>query len=157
MSKLQHEIKKRKPFDSLEQEAMLNLVRTHDRLQIQFVRLFRQFGLTTTQYNVLRILRGAAKPLPILEIAEQMLTAVPGITGLIDRLEQAGWVARVRCQEDRRVIFVELTKEGTSLLAKLDEPVVTQHKQLLGHLTRDELTQLVKLLEKARSAAPADT
>ena len=78
-------------------------------MQIRFARLFREYGLTPSQYNVLRILRGEGKPLPILEIASRTITVVPGITGLIDRLEQAGFVNRLRCEKDRRVIYVALT------------------------------------------------
>ncbi len=97
-TRLQRELKKKRPFDVPEQEAALGLVRTNDRLQIQFTRLFRKFGLTPSQYNVLRILRGEGGPLPILEIAERTVTVVPGITGLIDRLESAGLVARTLCR-----------------------------------------------------------
>ena len=81
--KLQHELKKKRPFESLEEEAALNIVRTSDQLQIRFARLLREYGLTSpTQYNILRILRGEGKPLPILEIAARTITVVPGITGL---------------------------------------------------------------------------
>ena len=73
-------------------------MRTSDQLQIRFARLFREYGLTPSQYNILRILRGEGKPLPILEIASRTITVVPGITGLIDRLEQAGFVNRLRCE-----------------------------------------------------------
>src|SRR6201990_3729827 len=101
-AKLQHELKKKRPSESLGEEAVLNLVRTSDQLQIRFARLLREYGLTSpTQYNILRILRGEGKPLPILEIASRTITVVPGITGLIDRLEQAGLVHSPRCEEDR--------------------------------------------------------
>src|SRR5436853_3888388 len=102
--RLQNEIKKRNAFASLEEELFLNIMRTADRLQICHERLFRDFGLTPAQYNILRILRGEGEPLPILDIASRTITAVPGITGLIDRLEKAGFVERRRCTEDRRVI-----------------------------------------------------
>src|SRR5579871_4510431 len=121
--KLQHELKKKHPFESPEQEAALGVVRTSDRLQIRFARLLREHGLTPSQYNVLRILRGEGKPLPILEIAARTIPVVPGITGLIDRLELAGFVNRVRCDKDRRVIHVALTEEGTRTLAELDGPL----------------------------------
>src|SRR5581483_10107517 len=91
-AKLQHELKKKRPFESAEQEAALGVLRTGDRLQICFARLLREHGLTPSQYNVLRILRGEGKPLPILEIPGRTITVVPGITGLIDRLERAGFV-----------------------------------------------------------------
>jgi len=88
--KLQHELKKKRPFESPEEEALLSVVRTSDQLQIRSARLLREHGLTPSQYNILRILRGEGKPLPILEIASRTIAVVPGITGLIDRLEQAG-------------------------------------------------------------------
>lgn len=147
---LQHELKKKHPFESPEQEAMLNLLRTHDRLIIRFERLFREHGLTHPQYNVLRILRGEGQPLPILEIASRTIAVVPGITGLIDRLEHAGLVARERCQTDRRVVYVAITPKGLARLAALDEPLTALHAKLFGHLSRAELSQLISLLEKVR-------
>ena len=103
-----------------------------------------------SQYNILRILRGEGKPLPILEIASRTITVVPGITGLIDRLEQAGFVNRLRCEKDRRVIYVALTDQGMTTLAALDEPLVALHRKLLGHLSQGELKELIRLLEKVR-------
>jgi DNA-binding MarR family transcriptional regulator len=148
--KLQHEVKKKQPFVQAEQEACLNLLRTNDQLQIRFARLFREHGLTSSQYNILRILCGEGEPLPILEIADRMVAVVPGITGLIDRLEKAGLVERRRCAEDRRIIYVALRDQGAELLAKLDEPVMQLHKRLMGHLSEVELKQLTRLLEKTR-------
>jgi DNA-binding MarR family transcriptional regulator len=148
--RLQQELKKKRPFDALEQEAILNIARTADRFSICFARLFREHCLTPSQYNVLRILRGEGKPLPILEIADRMIAAVPGITGLIDRLETMGLVARERSTEDRRVIFVRITPEALDLLAKLDQPVGALHKRLVGHLSPVELKDLIRLLERAR-------
>jgi DNA-binding MarR family transcriptional regulator len=148
--KLQHELKKKRPFESPEQEAALSVLRTSDQLQIRFARLLRHHGLTPSQYNILRILRGEGKPLPILEIASRTITVVPGITGLIDRLEQAGCVNRVRCEEDRRVIYVALADRGTTALAALDEPLIALHRKLLGHLSQAELKELIRLLEKVR-------
>src|ERR1700730_2716331 len=129
--KLQHELRKKRPFESPEQEAALSVLRTSDQLQIRFARLFREYGLTPSQYNVLRILRGEGKPLPILEIADRTVTVVPGITGLIDRLEQAGFVERHRCEKDRRVIYVAITAKGTKTLSELDKPVLDLHEQLM--------------------------
>lgn len=147
---LQSELKKRGPFASLEQEAMLNLLRASDQFQNRFGRLFREYGLTSSQYNILRILRGEGKPMPSLEIADRMIQVVPAITGLIDRLQEAGMVTRRRCETDRRVVYIELTDKARSLLADLDEPVIELHRDLLGHLSRTELKELVQLLEKAR-------
>jgi DNA-binding MarR family transcriptional regulator len=148
--KLQHELKKKRPFESPEQEAALSVLRTGDQLQIRFARLLREHGLTPSQYNVLRILRGEGKPLPILEIAARTITVVPGITGLIDRLERAGLVNRVRCETDRRVIYAALTDQGAKALADLDEPLADLHRKLMGHLAQAELKELIRLLAKVR-------
>ena len=153
-SNLQRKLKKKRPFEALDQEAALNLLRTNDQLQIRFTRLFREFGLTPSQYNVLRILRGEGQPLPILEIAERTITVVPGITGLIDRLQDAGFVKRERCPEDRRVIFVRLTEQGATVLGKLDAPLAALHKLCMARLTAAELKTLIRLLEKVRAACP---
>jgi DNA-binding MarR family transcriptional regulator len=147
---LQQELKKKGPFDSLEQEATLNVLRTNDQFQNRFLRLFRNYGLTPSQYNVLRILRGEGRPLPSQEIGERMIQVVPAMTGLIDRLEQQGFVQRNRCAEDRRVIYIELREKAMELLKRLDGPVQELHRQLMGHLTPSELKELSRLLEKAR-------
>jgi DNA-binding MarR family transcriptional regulator len=151
-SQLQRELKKKRPFESPEQEAMLNLLRTNDQFQNQSGRLFRQFGLTSSQYNVLRILRGEGKPMPCLEVADRMIQVVPAITGLVDRLEKQELVSRERCTEDRRVVYIEITKKALTLLKQMDEPVNELHKRLIGHLTRAELKELSRLLEKARKS-----
>jgi DNA-binding MarR family transcriptional regulator len=150
MSKLRHEVKKKQPFASLQQEAGLNLARTSDRVAIRVERLFRDFALTPSQYNILRILRGEAKPMPVLEIAERTVTVVPGITGLIDRLERAEFACRRRCTEDRRVIFVSITDKGLAVLRQLDGPLDDLERQLFGHLSEKELKELIRLLEKVR-------
>ena len=150
--KLQHELKKKRPFDSLEQEAALSLVRTSDQLQHCFAGLFREHDLTPSQYNILRILRGEGKPLPILEIASRTIAVVPGITGLIDRLEQAGFVNRLRCEKDRRVIYVALTDQALETLAELDEPLMALHRKVLDQLTQAELKEMIGLLAKVRQS-----
>jgi DNA-binding MarR family transcriptional regulator len=156
-NQLQNELKKKRPFETLEQEVMLNLARTSDQAQIRFTRLFRQYGLTPSQYNVLRILRGEGKPLPILEIAERTITVVPGITGLIDRLEQAGMVARGRCESDRRVVYVAITPKALKTVAELDEPVPELHRQLASQVTKTERKELSRLLEKLRRPWQAES
>jgi MarR family transcriptional regulator, 2-MHQ and catechol-resistance regulon repressor len=150
-SQLQAEIKKRRPFESPAQEAWLNLVRSSSQLQIHFDRLFATFGLTSSQYNILRILRGEGQPLPILEIASRMIAVVPGITGLIDRLEKAGQVRRDRSVDDRRVIFVTITESALATLAQIDQPLKELHDTVMQPLSRDEQRQLVRLLEKLRT------
>lgn len=152
---LQREIKKRKPFEHPEVEAILNLLRTADLFHNRFGRLFREYGLTPSQYNVLRILRGEGKPMPSLAIADRMVQVVPAITGLIDRLEKQDLVKRERCAEDRRVVYVQLTSKGAKLLKRIDQPEVDMHKRLVGHLTKKELHELSRLLGKARQSVVA--
>lgn len=150
-STLQEEIRKRKPFERPEEEAHLNLQRTADRLAEPFERLMGEFNLSGPQYNVLRILRGhGGKGLPCSEIVGQMLTRMPDMTRLVDRLEQAGLVQRCRTAEDRRVVLVCITPAGLEVLAKLDKPIRELHLVTLGHLTRAELAELNRLLVKAR-------
>jgi DNA-binding MarR family transcriptional regulator len=150
---LKDEIKKRNPFDSAEQEAALNLARTHDRLQSSFTQFFKQHGITAPQYNVLRILRGAGEPLSCQEVACRMITQVPDITRLVDRLQEAGLVERSRTSEDRRLVLTTITQAGLCLLAAIDEPLLKLHREQLGHLTRGELAELNRLLVKARNSA----
>jgi DNA-binding MarR family transcriptional regulator len=156
MGKLQDELSKRQPFATVEQEVVLNLFRTSDRLHHRFARLFREYNLTPSQYNILRILRGEGKPLPCLEIAQRTITVVPGITGLIDRLEQAGLVSRLRSEEDRRIVNVSITKAGLEVLTRLDEPLLELHRKLMAHFSPEELTELIHLLEKVRQPCEED-
>jgi DNA-binding MarR family transcriptional regulator len=149
-SQLHNELKKKNPFGAPEQEAALNILRTSDQLQNRFGRLFRQYGLTPSQYNVLRILRGEGRPMPSQEIAERLIQVVPAMTGLVDRLEKQELVRRERCTRDRRVIFIDLSEKGQKLLAEMDRPVLDLHRELLGHLSTTELAELSRLLEKSR-------
>jgi DNA-binding MarR family transcriptional regulator len=149
-SKLQRELKKRGPFASLAQEVLLSIARTSDQLLIRAERLMRKYGLTSSQYNVLRILRGEGKPLPILEIASRMVQVVPGITGLIDRLEAADFVRRDRSTEDRRVILVSITQKALAVLADLDEPLKNLEEKLLRCLSVAEQRELIRVLEDVR-------
>jgi DNA-binding MarR family transcriptional regulator len=150
MVELHKELKKKRGFDSPEQAATLNILRTSDLLENRLGRLFREYGLTASQYNVLRILRGEGKPLPSLDIADRLIQVVPAITGLIDRLEKQGLVERQRCTEDRRVVYVDITSKAKRILNKIDGPLDQLHRDLMGHLSKKELTELSRLLEKAR-------
>jgi len=150
---LQTQIKKKRAFDHPEEEALLNLLKTNDHLQIHLDRLLRSFGLTPSQYNVLRILRGEGQPLPCLEVASRMITVVPAITALLDRLEQAELLTRERSAEDRRVVYIAITKKALALLAQVDQPLADLQQSLLGHMAAAELQELSRLLEKARQFA----
>jgi DNA-binding MarR family transcriptional regulator len=115
--------------------------------------LFAAHGLSGPQYNVLRILRGASgEGLPCLEIAGQMITRMPDITRLVDRLEGSGLVERARTDADRRIVLVRITSAGLELLARLDQPVLDTHKQAMLMLDANELRELIRLLTKARAA-----
>ncbi len=148
---IQAEIKQRKPFGSLEEEAFVALQRTADQLQRHTAKLLKRHGLSPTQYNALRILRGAgAAGLACNEIAERMINHDPDITRLLDRLERRGLVRRCRDHNDRRVITARITAAGLELLKGLDRPVQEHHRVLLGHLGEEPLRALLRLLDAAR-------
>ena len=149
---LQRELGKKRPFESPEKEAMLNIARTGDQFQNIFGKLFRSFGLTGSQHNVLRILRGEGRPMRCDEIRRRMIQVVPAMTGLLDRLEKEGLVTRSRCDQDGRVVHVDLTNKAGSLLQKIDGPLMDLYEECLGHLSKAELEQLSLLLEKARKS-----
>jgi DNA-binding MarR family transcriptional regulator len=151
------EIKKREPFECPSQEVYLNIMRTHSVLMGPMERLFKDHGVSVAKYNILRILRGSNSVgecsehgLPSLEIADRLITRVPDITRLVDGLEEDGLVLRTRCNRDRRVVYVGITAKGMELLGILDKPVIDMHKNKLEHLTAEELTELNRLLVKAR-------
>jgi DNA-binding MarR family transcriptional regulator len=148
---LKDEIKKRQPFEHAEEEAYLNLLRTTAVLSAEFERPLKQHGLSEPQYNVLRILRGIGGcGAPCSEIGTRMITRVPDITRLVDRLEAAGLVERCRIAEDRRVVQVKITQKGLDVLAALDEPLVALGTKLSRHMKSEELNELSRLLVKLR-------
>ena len=150
--KLQAEIRQRKPFVSLEEETYLNLVRTADALSRELELLLQPYGLTGTQYNVLRILRGAgSEGATCSGISERLLAFDPDVTRLLDRLEKVRLVQRTRSTTDRRVVMTTITEAGSELLGKLDEPVESLQKQQFKGIGRDRLRQLVADLEEIRS------
>ena len=150
-SKLAAEIRQKKPFALLEEEAALNLVRTHEFLQQRQADFFKQFQLTPTQYNILRILRGAGKAgVTCSQAAERMVTADPDITRLLDRLEARQLIERQRSTEDRRVVISRITAQGIALLKEIDLPLAEFHKRQLGHIGKERLAQWIEILESIR-------
>ncbi len=148
---LQAELKQRAPFTSREQEAYLSLLRTADALQARVEAWLKQFGLTGTQYNALRILRGAGpEGLPCREIGERMITRDPDITRLLNRLEDRGLVERTRARHDRRVIYGKINAAGLKLLREMDAPIDKHGREMLGHVGQEKLKQLIDLLEMVR-------
>ena len=115
------------------------------------VQVLKTEDLSATQYNVLRILRGAPEGLPWGEIASRMITRDPDVTGLLDRLEKRGLISRCRETKDRRTVMARITPDGLKLLSRLDEPVQAAHRKQLGHLGRERLRVLTELLRVSRS------
>ena|SRR5437868_5761070 len=153
MSPLRSEIKQTKPFSSLEEETAVALARTSDQLARRFDALLKQYGVTGTQYNVLRILRGAGKAgLPCSELGERMISRDPDITRLLDRMERAGLCNRVRDQKDRRVIIVKICDKGLKTVNQLDEPITELNRAMLGHMGKGRLRSLLDLLDAVRNA-----
>ena len=148
---LQAELKQTIPFTSREQEAYLSLLRTADALESQVEAWLKEFGLTGTPYNALRILRGAGpEGLPCREIGERMITHDPDITRLLDRLEERGFVERARAKNDRRVIYGKITGAGLKLLREMDAPLEKHGREMLRHVGQEKLKQLIELLELVR-------
>jgi len=150
-AKLKDEIKQGKPFESLQAEVFLNLMRTADALSRGVEEILKLAELSHTQYNVLRILRGAGEQgLCCREVAERMITRDPDITRLVDRLERRGLLARSRDSKDRRVITVRITRAGQKLLKDLDRPMAEYNRKLLRHMDNSDLRKLAELLTVAR-------
>jgi DNA-binding MarR family transcriptional regulator len=151
MAALKHEIAQERPFSSPEEEALLNLMRTADCLQREFQRLSREWGVTSTQYNVLRILRGShPRGLTCSAIGERMITAEPDITRLLARLKTLKLIRQQRDRHDRRVVWTQISDAGLELLGQMDPTIQRTPKKLLDHLTEHEVAELTRLLELAR-------
>ena len=144
-------------FDSLEQEVYLNLWRTYDRLRSIEEEVFGPMGITSQQYNVLRLLAvHHPEPMPTLTIANRMISKAPDITRMLDKLEASSWIQRTRPSENRRVVLISITTGGLSLLGEIAEPLRQCHARQLGHLNKNDLTQLVGLLRNARKPHEKD-
>ena len=142
---------KRRRVGCPEEAAFLELARTTDMLSRGPIQVLKAEGLSPTQYNVLRILRGAPEGLLCGAIASRMITRDPDITRLLDRLEKRKLISRCREATDRRTVMARITTEGLKVLARLDEPVQAAHRKQLGHLGRERLRALTELLRVTRS------
>ena len=147
---LRDELKKRGPFESIEQEATLAILRTSDLLENRLARLFREHGLTSSQYNVLRILRGEGKPMPCLEVAQRMIQVAPAITRVVDQLLKLDLIRKTQSVEDRRVFNIELKPAATRLLKRIDQPVLDLHEELLRGVSKSDQRTLIQILESLR-------
>ena len=150
-SQLRDEIKQSRPFVSVHEEAYLNLARTAAVLSHSFAEALKPYGITATQYNVLRILRGAGSGgLCRNEVRDRLVAQVPDVTRLLDRMEEAGLIERERETSDRRLVTTRITDDGLRLLKLLDGKVVELHRAQFGHLSKQQLTTLIELLSLAR-------
>lgn len=151
MSSLQEEIKQKKPFESLAQEVVLNVMRTAATFRKGVSKTLKPFELTAPQYNILRILRGAPEDgLPCSEVGDRLVSQDPDVTRLLDRLEKRGLVTRGRSLTDRRVVNARITSTGQDLVDQLDGPINNVHETQLGHMKKKRLRELIELLEKVR-------
>jgi DNA-binding MarR family transcriptional regulator len=148
---LQAEIKQTRPFATPEEEAAVSLQRTASLLEWGATEMLKPYGVSLTQYNALRILRGAGKQgWACSEIGERMINRDPDVTRLLDRLERRGLVERSRDEKDRRVITARITSAGLDLLSTLDRPMEEFNRKALGHMRGHGLEALIKLLAVAR-------
>lgn len=148
------ELKQTRPFETVEVEAYVNILRTADALTRPVEQVLKPAGLSPAQYNVLRILRGAgAEGLACREIGERMIARDPDITRLLDRMEARKLITRARDRRDRRVITVRIAREGLRILKELDRPVREVHRRQLAHVGTRKLAVLIRLLEQARSGS----
>jgi DNA-binding MarR family transcriptional regulator len=146
--------KVRAPQASLEGQVFVNVLRTADALARGAEALLKPTGLSATQYNVLRILRGAGiEGLACREVGFRMISRDPDITRLLDRMESRGLIARAREEQDRRVVKTRITPEGLRVLGELDAPVQELHRRQMRHLPAKELRQLSRLLERVPAQA----
>lgn len=151
MAGLKLEIVQEPPFFSVEEEALLNLMRTSDCMHREFHRNSREWGVTSTQYNVLRILRGAQPDgLTCAAIGSRMIAAEPDITRLLKRLKALKLIRQKRDAQDRRAVRTVISEVGLALLREMDPAILALPGELLGHLKRGELKELIRLLELAR-------
>lgn len=150
-SKVQEAIGQRRPFRSRRQEAVVGLLRTGDEVRRYFGRLVKKHGLTWQQYNVARILRGAgSQGLPTMEIRRRMIEQAPGITRILDRLVERGWVERVPLPEDRRQVICRITPGGLEMLGALDPEIDAADERALAALGGKEVRSLIAVLDRVR-------
>jgi DNA-binding MarR family transcriptional regulator len=150
-SDLQAELKQNKPFKSLKEEAHLSIQRTAAMLEHAFEGSLKPHGITATQYNVLRILRGSEPDgLCRNEVGARLVRQVPDVTRLLDRLEDAKLISRQRGGDDRRYVTTKITKAGLRLLDQMDQKINETHDEQLGHLDEAQLRKLITLLSAVR-------
>ena len=149
---IQQEIRQSKPFDSVAEEAFIALSRTADVVSQRYEHFLKKWGISGTQYNVLRILRGAgSQGLRCGEIGERMVSHDPDITRLLDRIEKLGWIERARDSKDRRVVLTRISRKGLDLLKQIDKPIQDFTRELGQHVSDQRFRLLLEVLEEIRS------
>jgi DNA-binding MarR family transcriptional regulator len=149
---LQQELKQTKPFKCLEEEVFLNIARTAAVLEHGLAQALKPYGITATQYNVLRILRGAGPDgLCRNEVGERLIQPVPDVTRLLDRMEEMKLISRARAGADRRYVTARISPRGLELLARLDAEIPAIHQRQVGHVDRRLLRSLVDTLTAIRN------
>lgn len=149
---LQDELHLRRPFSSIQEEALLSVFTTWDLLYRNVQKLMRGHGISLAQYNVLRILRGAGpEGIPLMEIARRVIVRYPNVTRLTDRLETDGLMRRERSTVDRRVVRAVATQAGLDLLAKLDGQVAAMNVRLMRGADEKDLQRMIDILAGVRA------
>ncbi|HVP55058.1 MAG TPA: MarR family transcriptional regulator [Candidatus Eisenbacteria bacterium] len=152
-NRILEELRQTRPLESRQQEAVLNILRTADALKRGLELLLKRHGISSAQYNVLRILRGAGeRGLHCSGIAERMITAEPDITRLLTRMERLGLLVRHRNGRDRRMVTVIATERGLQLLDELDGPLRELQERQFALLAADDVAELIGGLEKVRES-----
>jgi DNA-binding MarR family transcriptional regulator len=145
---LKKRIKQTADFESPVEEAMLNLMVAADHVRARLDRVCADFRITTGQYNVLRILRGAhPNGHPRCEIAARLIEKAPDVTRLVDRLETQGLVERDRSEEDRRLSLTRITKKGLGVLDKMDNALAETNRYFSERVSRRDCRELSRICE----------
>ncbi len=151
VSQVQHELRQRRPFVSISDEAAVGILRTSEIVRRFYARVLAPFEITLAQYNVLRILRGGgSEGMPTLDVAARLIENAPGITLMMDRLVKKGWVRRRRSRGDRREVRCYVTERGAELLQRIDRPFDAAHARVLENLSGGQCRALIRLLDGVR-------
>ncbi len=145
MGDISEDIKSKFPNNKI--KALINIKYTANWLSSNENDFFKPYGISPQQYNILRILRGAGKPIKVQVIKDRMIERAPNATRLMDKLCDKKFIERIRCEHDRRVVFINITKQGLALLATID---TSKKLDFLDNLTEEEASQLSDLLDKIR-------
>lgn len=134
-------------FTDIRTKAYINIKHTFNWLNSLENEFFKPYGISPQQYNILRILRGAKTKVKVQVVKDRMIERAPNATRLMDKLCQKSYIERTRCEHDRRVVYVEISKKGMDLLSTID---TSSHLAFLNKITEEEAEQLSNLLDKMR-------